>query len=753
MHPPHRLPRLAAALLAASLLPVLAAGVEAQTLRLGVYHNPPKVLLDESGAPSGIFGDLALALAAAEGWTLTPVPCDWQACLAALERGDIDLMPDVAWSESRDEVLAFHEEPVLHSWSQLYHTPGSALEEVTELAGQRIAVMQGSTQQAYLTRLLASFGVDARLVGTATLEGGFVAVREGRADAVVANHLFGGWQAPSYGLVASPIMFDPVRLHFAAPRGRHAEVLARIDAHLTAWKASHGSPYHRGLARWGGDRPLRAETSSWLGWGLTALLTLLGLTALGNLVLRRRVAAHQGLIRQTQEDNRRLTFYDSLTGLPNRRHLIAQLQQNLDDRELSRANLALVLIDLDRFKRVNDTLSHVEGDRLLYRIANQLERQLSASTPLLAHLGADEFALVIDDLDERRDLAAQRVEQVGERLLSAIVAAQPQEMADLGITGSIGVALLDASITDAETLLQQADIAVSHAKAAGGNQLRFFDAEIQADMTRRVQLEADLRRALGRQELELYYQVQVDEHGTPTGAEALLRWHHPEEGLISPASFIPLAEETGLILPIGHWVLETACRKLAAWAEDPLRRDHALSVNVSPVQFRDPHFVSDLDDLLAATGAPPRRLVLEVTESLLMEAPEQVSQRLALLQAMGVRLALDDFGTGYSSLGYLKQLSLHELKIDKRFVDGIPHDPQDMAIVDTVLTLANRLGLEVTAEGVETDEQYRWLRERGCRRFQGYHFGRPAPLLPAPLLPAPAAPTTDSTTTDSTKGY
>ncbi|QTF91303.1 bifunctional diguanylate cyclase/phosphodiesterase [Halomonas sp. BM-2019] len=471
-----------------------------------------------------------------------------------------------------------------------------------------------------------------------------------------------------------------------------------------------------------------------------ALVTLLALTALGNLVLRRRVAAHQGLIRRTQEDNRRLTFYDSLTGLPNRRHLIAQLQLRLETRHAARANLALVLIDLDRFKRVNDTLSHLEGDRLLYRVANQLARQLSASTRLLSHLGADEFGLVIDDLDERRDLAAQRVEQIGKRLLNAVVAAQPRELADLGITGSLGVALLDASITDAETLLQQADIAVSHAKAAGGNQLCFFDAEIQADMTRRVQLEADLRRALDRQQLELYYQPQVDEHGRPTGAEALLRWHHPEAGLVSPATFIPLAEETGLILPIGHWVLETSCRQLAAWAQDPQRRDQALSVNVSPAQFRDPDFVSDLDALLAATGAPPRRLVLEVTESLLMEAPEQVSQRLTQLQTMGVRLALDDFGTGYSSLGYLKQLSLHELKIDKRFVDGIPHDVQDMAIVDTVLTLANRLDLEVTAEGVEHAEQYRWLRERGCRRFQGHHFGRAAPLPAAPPRPATATP-------------
>ncbi|SDO63666.1 diguanylate cyclase (GGDEF) domain-containing protein [Halomonas shengliensis] len=726
MHLPCR-PALTTAALLALLIAASPTAVGEEVVRIGVYHNPPKLHLGEDGEPGGIFGDLAVALAEENGWRLAPVTCAWQECLALLEAGELDLMPDVAWTAARAERFAFHQEPVLHSWSQLYHEPALEIEGIQDLAGRRIAVLEGSMQQRALARMLESFGIEAELVALPSFQESFASVQQGTTDAVVSNHLYGGWQAPRYGLTASPIMFEPSRLFFAAPPGRHAALLERIDAQLLRWKRQPGSPYHQALERWRsgeGGHPV----PRWLRWALIGSFALMGLAMLGNLTLRRRVRDHLAAIRQVREDNRRLTLYDSLTGLPNRRHLMEQLHRRLATPPAAHGYTALLQIDLDRFKRVNDTRSHREGDELLFQLSEQFEAALGGTTTFLAHLGADEFAVLVDGLGQRADQAAQRVERLGERLLSAVVAAQTPEVADLGITGSIGVSLFDGEATAPETVLQQADMAVGQAKAAGGNRLRFFDDAVQAAVNRQVRLEADLRRALQRDELRLFYQVQVDEDGEVSGREALLRWAHPQQGMVSPGEFIPLAEETGLIVPIGRWVVETACRRLAAWTRDPALADQAISVNVSPVQFSEGTFVSELREILAATGAPPRRLVLEVTESLLMQNPECVSQRLSELRELGVRLALDDFGTGYSSLNYLKRLSLHELKIDASFVAGIPFEPADMAIVDTTLTLANRLGLEVTAEGVETEEQHRWLQARGCRRFQGFLFGRPEPL-------------------------
>ncbi|WP_282040862.1 putative bifunctional diguanylate cyclase/phosphodiesterase [Halomonas alimentaria] len=727
MHLPCR-PALAAIALLAMMTATPPSAVGAEPVRIGVYHNPPKIQLSESGEPSGIFGDLAQALADEAGWTLEPVECAWQECLEMLETGELDLMPDVAFTELRAERFAFHQEPVLHSWSQLYHRSVLNIEGVLDLEGLRIAVLADSMQQRSLARMLASFGVDAELVALPSFQESFVSVQQGATDAVVSNHLFGGWQAPRYGLTASPIMFEPSRLFFAAPPGQHAERLAWIDAQLASWKRQPGSAYHRVLETWRHGGESRRQVPGWLRWALVGSIGLMALALLGNLTLRRRLRDHLAAIRQVREDNRRLTLYDSLTGLPNRRHLIEQLHRRLDTPHAPHAYTALLLIDLDRFKRVNDTRSHREGDELLFQLSEQFEAVLAGTNAFFAHLGADEFAVLVDGLGQRADQAAQRVERLGERLLSAVVAAQPPEVADLGITGSIGVSLFDGEAPSPDTALQQADMAVDQAKAAGGNRLRFFDDAVQAAVNRQVRLEADLRRALQRNELRLFYQVQVDERGEVSGREALLRWAHPQQGMISPAEFIPLAEETGLIVPIGRWVTETACHRLAEWASDPALADQAISVNVSPVQFSEEAFVAELREILDTTGAPPRRLVLEVTESLLMQNPECVSQRLSELRDLGVRLSLDDFGTGYSSLNYLKRLSLHELKIDASFVAGIPDDPADMAIVDTTLTLANRLGLEVTAEGVETEEQHRWLKARGCQRFQGFLFGRPEPL-------------------------
>ncbi|NIC07533.1 EAL domain-containing protein [Halomonas sp. DX6] len=433
--------------------------------------------------------------------------------------------------------------------------------------------------------------------------------------------------------------------------------------------------------------------------------------------------------RDIQESKHRLTFYDSLTGLPNRRLLLDRLEMVVKGTRRSERYAALLFIDLDDFKVVNETQGLQRGDRFLRQVAQKLEEVVRESDTL-ARLGADEFVLMIHDLGLDVEQAAHAAERVAEKLLGQIASAQTDDdqALTLPISASIGISLFANGQANVDSAMQQADIALQQAKAAGGNTLRFFNADMQADVMERVHLEADLHQALARDELRLHYQIQVDDHAKVTGVEALIRWEHPRRGLVSPALFIPLAEKNRLILPIGYWVLETACRQLAAWAQESGKERLTIAVNVSSVQFHQPDFVARVQHTLEGTGANPGRLVLEVTESLLMEEPERVRNIMLRLSKLGIRFSLDDFGTGYSSLNYLKRLPLDELKIDKSFIDGVLDDPVDAAIVTTTITLANSLGLEVTAEGVETEAQHRWLLEHGCEAFQGYLFGRPLAL-------------------------
>lgn len=433
--------------------------------------------------------------------------------------------------------------------------------------------------------------------------------------------------------------------------------------------------------------------------------------------------------KEVQESNYRLTFYDPLTGLPNRRLMLDRLEMVVKGSRRTDRYAALMFIDLDNFKLVNDTQGLYQGDHLLRHVAEHLSSVVRESDTL-ARLGGDEFVLLIHDLAPEQEQAAHAAELVGAKLLTCILEAQQeQEQAlTLPITGSIGVTLFTDGETSVESAMQQADMALQQAKAAGGNTLRFFNSKMQATVMARVHLEADLHQALARDEFRLHYQVQVDSRSHVTGVEALIRWEHPQRGMVSPGMFIPLAEKNRLILPIGYWVLETACQQLAAWADEPERERLSIAVNVSSVQFHQPDFVVRLQQILEETAANPCRLTLEVTESLLMDDHQRVRSIMLRLNQLGIRFALDDFGTGYSSLNYLKRLPLDELKIDQSFVNGVLDDPVDAAIVQATITLAASLGLDVTAEGVETEAQHQWLLAHGCEAFQGYLFGRPQPV-------------------------
>jgi diguanylate cyclase (GGDEF)-like protein/PAS domain S-box-containing protein len=425
-----------------------------------------------------------------------------------------------------------------------------------------------------------------------------------------------------------------------------------------------------------------------------------------------------------EEEIRRLAFYDPLTKLPNRRLLLEHLAHAQAKSARTLHEGALLFIDLDNFKTLNDTFGHDTGDLLLRQVAERLAACVREGDTV-ARLGGDEFVVMLEDLGTNAEEAATHAERVAEKILAHLN--PPYRIAEQShhSTPSIGITLFSGHRETLEELLKRADLAMYQAKAAGRNTLCFFDPEMHSVLARRAALEVDLRQGLLDGQFFLQYQPQVDDAGSVTGAEALLRWRHPERGMVSPSEFIPVAESSGLILPLGQWVLEAAARQLAVWAPHPATAGLTVAVNISARQFRDPRFVEQVLRIIEQTGANPQRLKLEITESLLLDDIGDAIAKMTALKSHGVGFSLDDFGTGYSSLSYLKRLPLDQLKIDQSFVRDVLTDPNDAAIARTIVALAQTLGLGVIAEGVETSEQRSFLSEHGCRAFQGYLFGRP----------------------------
>ena len=432
--------------------------------------------------------------------------------------------------------------------------------------------------------------------------------------------------------------------------------------------------------------------------------------------------------RKAAEDQiQRLAFYDPLTLVPNRRLLLDRLSQALATCTRSQRQGALLFIDLDNFKTINDTLGHNKGDLLLQQVAQRLSACVREGDTV-ARLGGDEFVILLEDLSQSIDEAAAQTERVGEEILTRLNLPYLLDGNTQHSTPSIGVTLFGKQREDVEGLLKQADLAMYQAKSAGRNTLRFFDQKMQAAINARAHLENDMRNAIRERQFIPYYQPQVDDAGRLIGAEVLLRWRHPQRGMVTPDNFIPLAEETGLILPLGRWVLESACAQLAAWTAQANVPPPTLAVNVSINQLRQPDFAEQVKNILARTGADPRMLKLEITENLFMDNMDDTIAKMNALKAVGVGFVLDDFGTGYSSLFYLKHLPLEKLKIDRSFVTDVLTNSNDASIVKTIVALAQGLGLEIIAEGVETAGQRDFLAQNGCHSYQGYLFGRPLPL-------------------------
>jgi diguanylate cyclase (GGDEF)-like protein len=456
--------------------------------------------------------------------------------------------------------------------------------------------------------------------------------------------------------------------------------------------------------------------------------------------------------RRADERIEYLASHDGLADLPNRELFNGLLRHTIDTARRNARHFTLLFIDLDRFKIINDSLGHDAGDLLLVEVAGRLRGALRAND-VVARLGGDEFVVILEETSDR-----DGIERIARHLLSVL--GQPMQLSghECHTTASIGIAIYPENGADAAALTKNADIAMYLAKEEGKNGFRFFSGDIKAQSIERLRLETDLRRAVARQQFSLHYQPKVDmESGQITGVEALLRWKHPELGLVSPAQFIPLAEETGLIVPIGRWVMREACAQNMAWQRQGLR-PVSMAVNLSPRQFADEQLLHDVDEALAASGMSPVLLQLEVTESMVMRNVTRAVRVLDAIQSRGIRLAIDDFGTGYSSMSLMKQFPIDTIKIDRSFVRDLPRDSEDQAIAQAIISMGKALGMTVVAEGVETAEQHAFLRDHRCDEMQGYLFSKPLPpcelaklLRTTPVLASPPLQPESETTDDGSK--
>jgi diguanylate cyclase (GGDEF)-like protein len=443
-------------------------------------------------------------------------------------------------------------------------------------------------------------------------------------------------------------------------------------------------------------------------------------------------------VRESQLAAERIEFlanYDALTRLPNRSRFARQVEHGVAEAKRHQHRLAVLSIDLDRFKQINDTLGHDAGDRLLKEIAQRLQGCLRQSDAV-ARLGGDRFVVMLMELAQEN-----RATVVADRILGAISRSVTLNGVEFRITASIGISTFPDNGGDERELMQHADIAMSRAKQDGKNLFRFYNDLLNANSLERLTLESSLRQALDHDQFLLHYQPKIDlKRGTVAGVEALLRWKHPELGMISPVKFIPIAEETGLIVPIGEWVLRTACEQHAIWRRAGLAAPD-VAVNLSPRQFGDELLLETVESILAETGTSPDMLQLEITESTLMQNPQGALETLTALKKIGVRLAIDDFGTGYSSLSSLKSFPIDTIKVDRSFVRNLPDDTDDTAIMDAIIAMGRTLGLTVVAEGVETRAQFEFLRAHRCDQVQGFYFSKPVPAGELAELLREASPT------------
>ena len=718
----------------AMMLLIVRPGAADETVKVGVFENKPIVFQEADGRWAGLAVDVLEATARAEGWRLQYVGGHWRDLHARLERGELDLLAGIGFSAQRAERVQFTEQFLVSNWGIVYRGPGVEVGSLLELKDRRVALMNGSIHSSAFEKLMAQFQLRYEPVLESSYAGVLRALQDGRADAGVVNRIFSIENGADYGAYPTPVIFNPIEVRYAAPKNARPVLVEALDRQLALMKADSNSVYHRAVERW-----LTGKTSSrmpdWVLWASGLGLGFVMLVLAMNILLRRQVKVRtqelfentlrlRGEIEQrhdAQEQLNRLAYYDSLTGLSNRVLFRDRFQQALAQAQRDGRRMAVMLLDLDRFKDVNDSLGHPMGDRLL-RVMAERFRRIVRDSDSIARPGGDEFTILLTEVDEPESVAP-----IAERLLRYCAEATQIGDTDVYMSASIGIAIYPDDAGDIDSLLKHADTAMYQAKHAGGHGYKFYCPEMTERAGLRVALEGKLRNALERQEFRVVYQPVTDlRTGGIVGVEALLRWECGDGSQVGPGEFIPVAEETGLIVPIGEWILEQACAQMRQWHDAGLR-NLRVAVNVSSRQIARDRLVESVLQTLRRTGLEARYLELELTERVFVDNTDTVHKTLERLSGLGVQISIDDFGTGYSSLGYLKRLPIDVIKIDRTFVAGTPDDRDDCELTTAIVAMAHGLGCRVVAEGIETPAQLAFLQRQDCDEAQGYLFARPMP--------------------------
>ena len=702
--------------------------IPGETIRVGVFPNPPVAFKDKQGQWRGISIDTLQAIADEKGWKLKFVENSFAGLLKDFAQDKIDIISMMAYSDKRAKTYTYSKNPLISNWGLVYSQPSSKISSILDLEGKRVGVMKNNIHDRAFRKLAQKFGVNVTIVELATFRDVMKNIQSNKIDAGVANRLFGAINADKYHLVETGIIFNPINMHYSSLNPNNKVVLDMIDEKLLAYKSNKDSAYFQAIRQW-----LTQNASStsyrWLIWVALGLISIIILMSGLTVLLRRQVARRTHEL-QLEVDERReaerkldeLAYYDSLTKLPNRISLLEYLKIAIGRARRKENKMAVLFIDIDRFKTINDTLGHDAGDQLIVEIAKRLQTCLRDDDSI-HRFGGDEFVAILQDITDLAD-----IHHVTKRMLKSLNASIQINASEIFSSICIGVSIYPDDDDDTDNLLKYADAAMYHAKDLGGNSCQFYNQELTLRVQERLKLETRLRYALEHDDFILHYQPIYNLNDQKLiGVEALIRWQDSEQGLIMPDNFIPLAEETGLIVPLGEWVLKTACEQVKKWESQGLGNLH-LAINVSSMQFDYGKLYSTVMSTLKNSGVNSQQLELEITERMFLNITDNVKETLDKLTNEGVKLSIDDFGTGYSSLSYLKQLPIDTLKIDRSFIMGIPEDKDDVQIAATIVAMAHGLGMDVVAEGIETKEQLQYLNSLNCRRGQGYFLSKPKPV-------------------------
>ncbi|MDH5517699.1 MAG: EAL domain-containing protein [Gammaproteobacteria bacterium] len=696
-----------------------------QLIRVGVFSNPPVAFEDETGDWQGISVDVLRSIADNKGWELEFVPGSFAQQLENFEKKKIDLIALMAYSKQRSKKYTYNAIPLISNWGLIYKRPDSDIASLLDLTDKQVAVMRNNIHDKAFRKLKENFQLNVKVLELDNFSDVMESVASGKADAGVVNRLFGALNAYKYNLVETGIIFNPINIHYVSLEPGNKNILNAIDQSLKEFKKDNNSVYFQSLQR-RLNHSAGAAVPRWLIALAMSFLGVLLLVIVLALLLKKQVAIRTREL-QLEVDERReaerqldnLAYYDSLTKLPNRVSLLESLNVAISRAHRRNTKMAVLFVDIDRFKTVNDSLGHAAGDQLIIHVAQRLQSCLR-SEDTINRFGGDEFVAILQDIDD-----LSYIDHVANRMLACLSSPVNIGVTEVFTSVCIGVALYPTDDDKGDNLLKYADAAMYHAKDQGGNNYQFYNEALTSQLQERLNLESRMRRALEREEFLLYYQpIYLLDTQKIVGVEALIRWQDPERGLIQPDEFIPLAEETGMIVAIGEWVIDKACVQVKEWELQGLGKI-TVAVNISSLHFDQNRLYSNVISSIKKSAINANQLELEITERMFLNITADVQQTLDKLTNEGVRLSIDDFGTGYSSLSYLKQLPIDTLKIDRSFIMGIPDDNDDVQITSTIISMAHGLGMSVVAEGIETQQQLDCLNQQLCGRGQGYYLSRP----------------------------